>query len=62
MIQISESCRDPGSRALRSIAPLYLGLALTAALLAWLAAAAVKSGGLDRLLPEHQPFAPCFTT
>jgi hypothetical protein len=62
MVQIRESCPAAGPRAPRSSPLLWLALAVAAALLAWLAIAAVKSGGLDRLLPKDQPFAPYFTT
>jgi hypothetical protein len=61
MVQIRASCRDDGQGAPRSLALLWLGLVLTAALLAC-TATAVKSGGLDRLLPKNQAFAPYFTT
>jgi hypothetical protein len=36
--------------------------AVAAAMLASLAVAATKSGGLERLLPKDQPFVPYFTT
>ena len=62
MVQIRESCRAAGPSAPRSSPLLWLALAVAAALLAWVAVAAVNSGGLDRLLPKDQPFAPYFTT
>ncbi len=62
MVQITGGCRAAGPRALRSFPLPWLALAVAAALLAWLAIAAVNSGGLDRLLPKDQPFAPYFTT
>jgi hypothetical protein len=62
MIQITGGCRAAGPRVPRSFPLLWLALAVAAALLAWVAVAAVNSGGLDRLLPKDQPFAPYFTT
>ena len=62
MVQIRESCRAASPHAPRSFPLLWLALAVAAALLAWLAIAAVNSGGLDRLLPKDQPFVPYFTT
>ena len=62
MVQIRASCRDDAQRAPRPLALLWLGLVLTATLLACIAIAAVKLGGLGRLLPNDQPFAPYFTT
>ncbi len=62
MVQIKGGCRAVDPRAPRYFPLLWLPLAVAAALLAWLAIAAVNSGGLDRLLPKDQPFAPYFTT
>ncbi|WP_245472300.1 hypothetical protein [Rhizobium jaguaris] len=62
MVQMRGPRRATGLRASRSFPLLWLALAVAAALLAWLAISAVKSGGLDRLLPKDQPFAPYFTT
>jgi hypothetical protein len=60
MVQIIESCRAAGPRAPRSV--VWLAMAVAATLLPWLAVAAAKSGGLDRLLPKDQLFVPYFTT
>jgi hypothetical protein len=62
MLPIKESCRAAGPRAPRSSPLVWFALVVAAALLVTLAIAAVKSGGLDRLLPKDQPFAPYFTT
>jgi hypothetical protein len=62
MAQMTGSCRAAGPRAPRSIPPFWFALAVAVALLAWLAIAAANSGGLDRLLPKDEPFAPYFTT
>ncbi len=62
MVQIRESGPAAGLRAPRFSPLLRLALAVAAALLAWLAIAPVKSGGLGRLLPKDQPFVPYFTT
>ena len=62
MVQIKESSRAAGLRAPRSSPLLWFAMAIAAALLVSLAIAAARSGGLDRLLPRGQPFAPYFTT
>jgi hypothetical protein len=62
MVQIRESCRAAVPRAPRSSPFVWFTTALAAASLVSLAVAAAKSGGLDRLLPNDQPFVPYFTT
>jgi hypothetical protein len=62
MVQMRESYRAAGPRAPRSSPVVWLAMAVVAALLLWLAGAAAKSGGLDRLLPNDQLFVPYFTT
>jgi hypothetical protein len=62
MGQIRERCQAAGPLAHRSSPVAWFAMAVTAAVLVWLALAAVKSGGLDRLLPKDQPFVPYFTT
>ena len=56
MVQIRESRQAAGPRAPRSHAAAWLAIAVAAV------AAAARSGGLDRLLPKDQLFAPYFTT
>jgi hypothetical protein len=62
MVQIRESCQAAGSRVPRSSPVAWLAIAVAAAVFVSLALAAAKSGGLDRLLLEDQPFVPYFTT
>jgi hypothetical protein len=62
MVQIRKGCRAGGPRAVESSPFVWFAILIAAALLFSLAIAAVNSGGLDRLLPKDQPFAPYFTT
>jgi hypothetical protein len=63
MVQNKESCRAADRDAPRSSPLVWFAMAaVAAAMLASLAVAAAKSGGLDRLLPKDQPFVPYFTT
>ena len=62
MVQISESCQAAGSRVPGSSPVAWFAMAVAAAVFVSLALAAAKSGGLDRLLLEDQPFVPYFTT
>ena len=62
MVQIRESRQAAGPRVPRSYAVAWLAIAVAAVVFGSLAAAAARSGGLDRLLPKDQPFLPCFTT
>ncbi len=62
MVQIRENCRPAGPRGPRASQRVWFALAAAVALLISLAIAAAKSGGLDRLLPRDQPFAPYITT
>jgi hypothetical protein len=62
MVQMRVGCCAAGPDPLRSSPLVWFALGAAAALLAWIAIAAAQSGGLDRLLPKDQPFAPYFTT
>jgi hypothetical protein len=62
MVRMRVGCRAADPDPLRSSPLVWFALAAAAALLVSLAIAAAQSGGLDRLLPKDQPFAPYFTT
>jgi hypothetical protein len=62
MVLMRVGRRAAGPDPLRSSPLVWFALAAAAALLVSLAIAAAQSGGLDRLLPKDQPFAPYFTT
>jgi hypothetical protein len=62
MVQFRDRGRAADPRAPLTSLVVWFVMAALGVFLVTLAVAAAESGGLDRLLPNDQPFVPYFTT